>query len=38
MWLLWFAVGVEVVSIDAIRKEPNGIIIGISLIKVCLCN
>lgn len=28
------AVGVEVVSIDAIMKEPNGVIIGIALIKV----
>lgn len=27
-------VGVEVVSIDAMKKEPNGIIIGIALIKV----
>ena len=31
----FFAVGVEVVSIDAIKKEPNGAIIGIALIKVC---
>lgn len=30
-----FVVGVEVVSIDAIKKEPNGVIIGIALIKVC---
>ncbi len=31
-----FSVGVELVSIDAIVKEPNGVIIGITLIKVHL--
>ena len=28
-------VGVEVISMDAIVKEPNGVIIGMTLVKVC---
>ena len=33
----FLAAGVEVVSIDAIVKEPSGVIIGMTLIRVC-CN
>ena len=35
MHILNFIVGVEVVSMDAIVKEPNGVIIGMTLVKVC---
>ena len=32
--VFFFAAGVEVVSIDAVVKKPNGVIIGITLIRV----
>jgi len=34
---IFFVVGVEVVSINAIAKEPNGVVIGITLIRVSIC-